>query len=76
MEQISILWSMQKKGITTWFKLQSIIEPLSILVKEKGFDHSLHSGHSGCELGEDVERKAEWTTAMIGATLFIISSKG
>ena len=34
-------------------------------------------GHeSNCELPEENLRKAEWATAMIGATLFIIFSKG
>ena len=35
------------------------------------FDHD-----SNCVIPEENLRKAEWATAMIGATLFIIFSKG
>ena len=35
------------------------------------FDHD-----SDCVIPEENLRKAEWATAMIGATLFIIFSKG
>ena len=54
-------------GICRVSKCPAILKPQEVMT----FDHD-----SNCVIPEENLRKAEWATAMIGATLFIIFSKG